>query len=162
MYDLEDIEQAAGLDPHSLEYQLATRLAEADDELLEQLVLMRKSKNLTQEDVAKRMNRHKAAVSNFERLSTDPHLSTIRRYAAAIGAAITHEVHDFEVELAYESATELVEELQRIATELTAEIDISWADEGVLADVITLETYRSGKSVKSLARSNLSSICCDG
>jgi hypothetical protein len=43
------------------------------------------------------MRRDKAAVSNFERLSADPHQSTIRRYAAAIGAYVRHIVEDFDV-----------------------------------------------------------------
>jgi len=94
--DLEELERAAGLDPDSPAYKLATALAEADDELLEALVQMRKDKGLTQAEVAKRMKRDRAAVSNFERLSADPHLSTIRRYAAAIGASVTHDVRDAE------------------------------------------------------------------
>ena len=94
--NLDELERAAGLDPDSPSYKLATALAEADDELLEALVQMRKDKGLTQTEVAKRMKRDKAAVSNFERLSADPHLSTVRRYAAAIGASVTHDVRDAE------------------------------------------------------------------
>jgi transcriptional regulator with XRE-family HTH domain len=53
--------------------------------------------------VADRMGRDKAAVSNFERLSADPHLSTIRRYAAAIGAMVTHTVENFEAPFGQQS-----------------------------------------------------------
>lgn len=94
--ELEDLERAAGLDPDSPDSRLRQALAEADDELIERLVQMRIDKGLTQKQVAERMRRDKAAVSNFERLSADPHLSTIRRYAAAIGACITHDVRNVE------------------------------------------------------------------
>lgn len=101
MDELEALERAAGLDPDSSEYRLRELLAKADDELLEQLVQIRIYKQLTQQTVADRMKRDKAAVSNFERLGTDPHLSTIRRYAAAVGATVTHRVRDFDAAEAY-------------------------------------------------------------
>ena len=94
--NLDDLERAAGLDPDSPDYLLRRQLAQADDELIENLVQMRKDKGLTQKVVAERMKRDVAAVSNFERLRADPHLSTIRRYAAAIGASITHQVVDVD------------------------------------------------------------------
>jgi transcriptional regulator with XRE-family HTH domain len=76
---------------------LQDRLVQNDDNMLEELVAMRKRKGLSQDVVASRMNRSKTAVSNFERLGADPHLSTIRRYAAAVGAQITTRVHDFDL-----------------------------------------------------------------
>jgi len=94
--DLDELERAAGLDPESPDYQLRQQLAEADSQLIERLVQMRKDKGLTQKVVAQRMKRDVAAVSNFERLRADPHLSTIRRYAAAIGASIEHHVIDVD------------------------------------------------------------------
>ena len=94
MESLDQLERAAGLDPDRQDSRLRRQLAEADDELIERLVQMRKDKGLTQKVVAERMKRDVAAVSNFERLRADPHLSTIRRYAAAIGASITHGVDD--------------------------------------------------------------------
>lgn len=94
--ELEELERAAGLDPDSPDYRLRQQLAEADDQLIEHLVQLRKDKGLTQKVVAERMKRDVAAVSNFERLRADPHLSTIRRYAAAIGASITHQVVDVD------------------------------------------------------------------
>ncbi|QDP44161.1 helix-turn-helix DNA binding domain protein [Gordonia phage JuJu] len=93
---LEALEAAAGIDHESDDERLRNELAEADDQLLEDLVQLRKDKGLTQAMVAARMGRDKAAVSNFERLSADPHLSTVRRYAAAIGARVSHQVTDSE------------------------------------------------------------------
>lgn len=80
-------------DPYA---RLHDDLAENDDQMIEALVAMRKRKGLTQGEVAERMKRSKTAVSNFERLGADPHLSTIRRYAAAVGASITSEVLDYD------------------------------------------------------------------
>jgi len=97
--ELDELERASGLDPASRDYRLRQQLAEADNELIERLVQMRKDKGLTQKVVAERMKRDVAAVSNFERLRADPHLSTIRRYAAAIGASITHRVVDIDAEV---------------------------------------------------------------
>lgn len=74
------------------EEQLARDLAQEDDRLLEQLVAYRRALGVTQQDVANALGRHKSAVSNFERLGADPHQSTIRRYAAAIGVRIRHVV----------------------------------------------------------------------
>ncbi|MGB3485247.1 MAG: helix-turn-helix transcriptional regulator [Mycobacterium sp.] len=93
MNPLEQFEAAFADDPFM---PLHEHLASNDDQMLEDLVSMRKAKNLSQDVVADRMNRSKTAVSNFERLGDDPHLSTIRRYAAAVGATITTHVSDFE------------------------------------------------------------------
>ncbi|BBX60506.1 hypothetical protein TM48_04615 [Mycobacterium shottsii] len=97
MDELEILEREAGLDPESQDYQLRQLLAQEDDNLLEELVRLRKAKGLSQQDVAERTNRHRSAVCNFERLGHDPHLSTIRRYAAAIGAYVRHEVVDADL-----------------------------------------------------------------
>jgi DNA-binding transcriptional regulator YiaG len=78
--------------PHA---PLHAQLARNDSRLLEELVAMRKRKHLSQDTVAARMNCSVTAVSNFERLGDDPHLSTIRRYAAAVGATIITDVQDF-------------------------------------------------------------------
>lgn len=91
-----DLDDVLGLDPEDEYAMLRDRLADADDHLLEELVILRKCKKLTQSDVAKAMQRSKTAVSNFERLGSDPHLSTVRRYAAAIGALIIHKVDDYD------------------------------------------------------------------
>lgn len=104
--ELEELERAAGLDPDSPDYRLRQQLAEADDQLIEHLVQLRKDKGLTQRVVAERMKRDVAAVSNFERLRADPHLSTIRRYAAAIGASITHQVVDIDNALNADSSVQ--------------------------------------------------------
>lgn len=92
MSTFDDLARELGIDLSDPEVQLARDLSDADDELLETLVKIRKARGMTQQDVANALGRHKSSVSNFERLGADPHLSTIRRYAAAVGARITHTV----------------------------------------------------------------------
>lgn len=73
---------------------LAELLVDADDSLLAQLVELRKSNGLTQLEVAARMGVSQPTVAAFERYDANPRLSTIRRYALAVGAEITHTVTD--------------------------------------------------------------------
>lgn len=70
----------------------ATALAEADYRLLGELVKLRKERGLTQQQVAEALGISQPAVAGFERHDADPKLSTIRRYAHAIGASVTHAV----------------------------------------------------------------------
>lgn len=85
-----------GLDLDDADQRLRVQLAEEDHELIQELVRMRREKGMRQVDVAEKMQRDKSAVSNFERLGGDPHLSTIRRYAQAIGVRIQHRVENAE------------------------------------------------------------------
>ncbi|MET3948759.1 transcriptional regulator with XRE-family HTH domain [Arthrobacter sp. UYCu512] len=57
-----------------------------------ELVLLRREAGLKQGDVAERMGVTQQAVSKFERYDSDPKLSTVRRYANAVGALIEHRV----------------------------------------------------------------------
>ncbi len=93
MNPIDALEAQLAEDPRG---QLREQLAANDDNLLESLVKLRRAKGLTQDMVAQAMNRSKTAVSNFERLGADPHLSTIRRYAAAVGAMIHTIVEDYD------------------------------------------------------------------
>jgi len=86
----------AGIDPDGPEWRLAGELAFQDDNLLETLVRIRIALGMSQEDVAKKMNRSLTTVQNFETFGADPHLSIIRRYALAIGVRIEHDARPFE------------------------------------------------------------------
>ena len=88
----DQLEEFLGLDTSNQEDRLAVHLAEQDELLIDQLVQMRKDAGLRQADVATRIDRDQATISNFERLGGDPRLSTIRRYALAVGASIDHAV----------------------------------------------------------------------
>ncbi|MEN2739532.1 helix-turn-helix transcriptional regulator [Microbacterium sp. X-17] len=70
----------------------ATELAKADYRLLLGLIKARKSRGLTQKDVADKLGVSQPTIADFERQDSDPKLSTIRRYAHAVGAIVTHQV----------------------------------------------------------------------
>lgn len=74
--------------------QLADSLIESDDQLLKSLISMRKKHNLTQDVVAERMGVSQPTVAAFERYDANPTLSSIRRYALAVGANVQHQVED--------------------------------------------------------------------
>ena len=57
-----------------------------------ELTLLRREAGLSQGDVAERMGVTQQAVSKFERYDSDPKLSTVRRYANAVGALVAHRV----------------------------------------------------------------------
>ena len=72
--------------------KLATELADQDYELIATLVSLREKSGLSQTEVAEMLGVSQQAVSKFEQMEADPRLSTIRRYAIAIDALVTHSV----------------------------------------------------------------------
>ena len=87
-----DLYELLGEDKNAPEHKLARALRDADDQLFKDLVATRKSQGLTQKQMAQRMDTTQAAVSRFESGRTDPHLSTLRSYAMALGVVVRHEV----------------------------------------------------------------------
>ncbi len=87
---MRELEEAGALDAVHAADKLAAHLADEDLAFLRDLVALRHQAGLRQEDVALAWGRHKTAVSQFEKLGHDPRLSTIRRYAAAIGIRYHH------------------------------------------------------------------------
>lgn len=75
---------------------LAAELAAEDYGLVTSLIRIRESRGITQADLAGRLEVSQQSVSKFEQMDSDPRLSTIRRYAIAVGASIRHDVqaHD--------------------------------------------------------------------
>lgn len=57
--------------------------------LIESLVQIRKDRGIRQADVAEYMETTQSAVSDFERLGSNPRYTTIQRYARAVGARIS-------------------------------------------------------------------------
>lgn len=80
-------------------------LAESDGDLLAELIEVRKSRHLTQQDVADRMGVTQATVAYFERYDSDPKLSTIRRYAQAVEALVKHVVEQDKGQVIGEAST---------------------------------------------------------
>lgn len=76
--------------PHMSDEQRHTvELADAERSLIEGLVSLRRESGVTASDVARMINRDKSTVSRFEALDGDPRLSTVFRYARAVGAAVS-------------------------------------------------------------------------
>ena len=75
--------------------ELVERVADlvvSDEELLYALIEARKAAGLTQRQVAEILGVKQPTVAKFEHHDSDPKLSTIRRYALAVGAHVRHEV----------------------------------------------------------------------
>lgn len=73
------------------EVDLAFHLAQEDHHLLAKLVAERERQGLTQEQLGERIGLTQATISAFEKLGNDPHMSTVRRYARALGVMIRHQ-----------------------------------------------------------------------
>ncbi len=72
----------------------ADQLVESHILLIQELIALRKKHNLSQELVGERMGVSQPAVASYEGYESNPTLSSIRRYALAIGARIEHKVID--------------------------------------------------------------------
>lgn len=93
---MKDFEQhvadAFGIDLKSTSMLRSDYLAESTARFLSRLVDIRREQGLTQKDVADRLGIKQATVSDFERMDSDPKLSTVRKYAHAIEALIKFRV----------------------------------------------------------------------
>lgn len=87
-----DLNEQLGIDLTDPIQRLAIDLVEGDYELLRRLIELRTEQGLSQAEVARRMGVTRRAVIAFERPDADPNLSTIRRYALAVGARVDHAV----------------------------------------------------------------------
>lgn len=87
------LEELLGLSNRDPQQQLASDLADEFEELVDDLVALRR-KYYTQEQIARIMGVSQSAVARIESGERDPRLSTVRRYALAISARITTKVVD--------------------------------------------------------------------
>jgi transcriptional regulator with XRE-family HTH domain len=88
----DDLDTLLGIDPADPLQALARQLVANDDKLMDDLAAHRLAAGITLATVAKRMNVRVGTVRELEREGSDPALSTLRRYALAIGAVIEHTV----------------------------------------------------------------------
>lgn len=72
----------------------AERLVDSHAALMQELIALRKKHNLSQTLIGTRMGISQPAVAIFEGHESNPTLSSIRRYALAVGARIEHIVRD--------------------------------------------------------------------
>ncbi len=91
---MSNLDKLLGIDPGDPQVVLAAALVQADAELLRALIARREQAGLTQQDVADRLGIAQPSVAKFERYDNDPKLSTIRRYALAVGALVNHSVDE--------------------------------------------------------------------
>ena len=87
----DDLDRLLGITGTPLEL-LARDLVAADNRLLDDLVEARVAAGLTRADLADRLDWTEEAVARVEAGERDPRLSTLRRYALAVGARIEHSV----------------------------------------------------------------------
>jgi transcriptional regulator with XRE-family HTH domain len=104
------LESQLGIDLSSPSQRRAILLAENDAYMLRDLIELRDRLGLKQKDVAELLGVSQASVSAFESHDNDPKLSTIRRYAHAIGAIISHSVDQDLGTVAIEDGTIAVDE----------------------------------------------------
>lgn len=64
---------------------------DAEFKLINQLIYMRKTAGLTQEEVANRMATKKSNICRLERFRSQPKISTIQKYAKACGFVFSFE-----------------------------------------------------------------------
>ncbi|GAA4018703.1 hypothetical protein GCM10022247_47910 [Allokutzneria multivorans] len=91
---MDELDLLLGFDEEDDQQRLAAELVEADYDWVAALVALRKRRGLTQTQLGELMGRSQSVVSDIESMSTDPRLSTLRRYAMAVGASVEHLVRD--------------------------------------------------------------------
>jgi DNA-binding XRE family transcriptional regulator len=86
-----------GMDRETPSERLARELAEADINLIDCLRRAREARGMSQKALGDKMGVSQATVSDFESGTSEPKLSTIRRYAHALEVLVVHSVrpHDF-------------------------------------------------------------------
>ena len=81
-------------DPNDLQQMIASELVSQTQDMLDDLLELRKRKGMTQQDIAETIGVTRTAVTAFERYDSDPKLSTLIRYAMAVGARLNIAVED--------------------------------------------------------------------
>lgn len=77
-----------GVDEGDRRVQTGRKIARQIADVVETLTRARHCRKLTQKQVAAEMETTQSAISHFERIGGDPRLSTLLRYADAIGANV--------------------------------------------------------------------------
>jgi transcriptional regulator with XRE-family HTH domain len=66
--------------------------AEQRELLIDKVVRLRKESGMSQAEVARRMNTTQSSVSEFEKATVDPRISTLQKYVRAIGSRIDFQI----------------------------------------------------------------------
>lgn len=91
-----DLDEIFGIDQEDATARLAALLVDEDERLIDRLIEMRRAAGLKQRDVAELLGITQSAIAKFESAERDPRLSTVRRYALAVGAVVRHDVQVHE------------------------------------------------------------------
>ena len=89
---MDTLAELLGVDLDSPEMRRAELLAANDRRLLDELVRIRQARGLSQAAVGEIMGVTQPTVAAFEAYDSNPRLSSIRRYAHAVGALVRHQV----------------------------------------------------------------------
>ncbi len=123
------VAELLGVDLDSPEMRRAEILAANDRRLLAELVRIRQARGLSQAAVGEIMGVTQPTVAAFEAYDSNPRLSSIRRYAHAVGALVHHRVEADPATLA-PAQTSAVEPAGTIDGTLVTEEQIeAWAAE---------------------------------
>ena len=88
---MSDLMRLFSVDRNSKSQLLGVELAKNDYRLVRDLIRVRKKLGLSQGELAAQMGVTQPTVSAFESMDSDPKLSTVRRYAKALGVLVTHQ-----------------------------------------------------------------------
>lgn len=110
-----DLDELLGIDLNDATARRARRLRENDRQLLRDLVKRRQDLDLSQEEVARRMDTNQSTVARIESGARDLHQSTLRRYAMAVEAVVAHEIVPDNRDIA--RSTEILRDLRDQMTE---------------------------------------------
>lgn len=91
---MDSVSQFVGIDTANAEQRLASSLVDETQDMMHDLLQRRHAGNMTQKNVADIIGVSRTAITHFERYDADPKMSTIVRYALAIGARIEIKVSD--------------------------------------------------------------------
>ncbi|MEU0746555.1 helix-turn-helix transcriptional regulator [Streptomyces albogriseolus] len=94
------LDELLGIDPDDPIVAAEVEDSEAYASLVESLVVLRKRRGLTQQDVADYMETTQSVVSDFERVGGNARYSTLQRYARAVGARLCSMIDPTGSELA--------------------------------------------------------------
>lgn len=90
---MSELDELLGIDPDDPEQALANELVQQDKRFLDALVQYRRDR-MSQQQMADLLGITQPAVQQFERRDGNPRMSTLRRYALALGVLVTHHVTD--------------------------------------------------------------------
>lgn len=80
--------------------------AQTRNHLVDRLIGLRRSKGITQRELAEQMGVTQPTVAGFETEGSDPRLSTLQRYARAVDSRLTFDLSPYDSEATSRAAQE--------------------------------------------------------